>query len=72
MVIYYTKFWISTNKIQSNKEKYGHELFKHSSKETISTKPLYRIEAQSQGYNFPDILEAHSVKNEHKTDDLKN
>ena len=41
-------------------------------------KPLHRIEAhpiieaQSEAYNFRDILEAHPVQNEHKIDNLKN
>jgi len=30
------------------------------------------IEAQSEGYKFPDILEAHPIQNEHKIDNLKN
>ena len=29
------------------------------------------IEAQSQGYNFPDILEAHPIPNKNKTDNFK-
>jgi hypothetical protein len=32
----------------------------------FANKPLHRIEAQSQGYNFSDILEAHHIQNEHK------
>jgi hypothetical protein len=30
------------------------------------------IEAQCEGYNFSDILEAHPVENEHKIDNFKN
>ena len=29
------------------------------------------IEAQSQGYNFPDVLEAHPIPNKNKADNFK-
>jgi len=30
------------------------------------------IEAQCEGYNFSDILEAHPIENEHEIDNFKN
>jgi hypothetical protein len=30
------------------------------------------IEAQSEGYNFPDTLEAHPIQNEDKINNFKN
>ena len=41
-------------------------LFLYKPPERIKAHPI--IEAQSQGYNFPDILEAHPIPNKNKAD----